>query len=81
MPVLLESGQVLLTEPERKLLRPASLSLRQSAFDVPALTGPISLADYWALVLRVAMLQGDNEFVDWALQRLERELPSRQRPN
>ena len=81
MPVLLESGQVLLSEPERKLLRPSALSLRQGAFDVPALTGPISLIDYWALVLRHAMLQGDNEFVEWALQRLEQELPSRQRSN
>jgi hypothetical protein len=81
VPVLLESGQVLLSELERELLRPAALSLRESAFDVPALTGPIALADYWSLVLRDAMLQGDNNFVSWALQRLEHETLSRQRSN
>jgi hypothetical protein len=62
-------------------LRPAALSLRESAFDVPTLTGPIALVDYWSLVLRDAMLHSDKEFVDWALQRLEQELLSRQRSN
>jgi len=81
MPVLLESGQVLLSELEREVLRPAALSLHQSAVHVAALAGPISLVDYWSLVLRDAMLQGDNEFVEWALQRLEQQLPSRQRSN
>jgi hypothetical protein len=78
---LLESGQILLDELERRELEPAARSLRDSGIDLPELAEPIALVDYWSLELRNAMLLGDLEFVEWALQRLTDESKNRGQPN
>jgi hypothetical protein len=81
MPVLLETGQVLLTESERALYEAAANSLRQSGLDIPPITESISLADYWSLHIRNAVLNGDRETVEWVSQRLEQEIRRREKPN
>lgn len=81
MPILLESGRVLLSQQEADQLQPAAYSLHESGIEPPTLTAPIALVDYWSLVLRYAMLRGDLAFVEWALQRLTDESKKRGQPN